>query len=58
MAKSKTVVAIWNCTETGLQSNPFTTKKDKIKDLTRLRYNKTLRKRTLHKAKIVKGAEK
>ncbi len=58
MAKAKTIVAIWNCTETGLQSDPFTAKKDKIKDLTRMRYNPTLRKRTLQKAKVVKGAEK
>ncbi|MCX6733827.1 MAG: 50S ribosomal protein L33 [Candidatus Peregrinibacteria bacterium] len=58
MARAKTVVAVWNCTETGLQTGAFTSKKDKLKDLTRMRYNPTLRKHTLQKAKIVKGAEK
>jgi len=58
MAKAKTVVAIWTCSETGRQGNPFEIKKEKVKDLTRMRYNPSLRKRTLHKAKVVKGAEK
>ncbi len=58
MAKAKTVVAVWNCSETGLQSSPFKIKKEKVKDLTRQRYNPTLRRRTLQKAKVVKGAEK
>lgn len=58
MAKAKTVVAVWNCTETGKQTGAFKIKKDKVKDLTRMRYSPSLRKRTLQKAKIVKGAEK
>jgi|GEM_PF-2297519 hypothetical protein len=58
MAKAKTIVAIWQCAESGRQSAPFEIKKEKVKDLTRMRYNPSLRKRTLHKAKVVKGAEK
>lgn len=58
MARAKTVVAVWACTETGKQVGAFTTKKDKVKDLTKMRYSASLRKHTLHKAKIVKGAEK
>lgn len=58
MAKAKTIVAIWTCSESGRQSAPFKIKKEKVKDLTRMRYNPNLRKRTLQKAKVVKGAEK
>lgn len=58
MAKSKKAVAVWSCTETGLQTGVFKIKRENVKDLTRKRYNKTLRRHTLHKAKVVTKAEK
>lgn len=58
MAKAKTVVAVWQCTETGRQTGVFKIKREGIKDLTRKKYNPTTRKHTLHKAKIVKSESK
>lgn len=54
MAKGKTVAAIWVCEETGMINGSFRIMKDKIKDLTRMKYSPRLRKRTKHKAKLVK----
>lgn len=54
MPKGKTVAAVWICEETGMINGGFRIMKEKIKDLTRMKYSPKLRKRTKHKAKLVK----
>ncbi len=54
MAKGKTVAAVWICEETGMINGAFRIMKEKVKDLKRLKYSPRLRKRTPHKAKLVK----
>ena len=54
MAKGKTVAANWICEETHMINGSFRIMKDKVKDLTRMKYSPRLRKVTKHKAKLVK----
>ena len=54
MAKGKSVAYVWICQETKMINGSGWAQRDKIKDMVRMKYCPTLRKRTEHKAKAVK----
>ena len=54
MAKGKSVPYVWICQESKKINGSGWAQRDKLKDMTKLKYSPSLRKRTKHTAKPVK----
>ncbi|MBT4385090.1 hypothetical protein HOD30_05080 [Candidatus Peregrinibacteria bacterium] len=54
MAKGKSVAYVWVCSKTKRENGSGRARREKIKEMTKLRYCPALRVRTKHKAKAVK----
>jgi hypothetical protein len=54
MAKRKTVAYVWVCSETEKINGAGRARREKLKEMEKMKYSPGLQKRTLHKAKPVK----
>ena len=54
MAKGKSVPFVWVCQETKMINGSGWVQREKIKDMVRMKYCPSLRKRSEHRAKAVK----